>query len=124
MKVSISTKIEVVWNSMRQGPAGDVVSHFIIFFGFWCGSPASRESTRENAEGCGAFMGESERLYAKATYSSGSPTEQWTVVALHLGGWGQGREVSPPAKAGPGARWNRAGGASQPPNRDVFMKFR
>ena len=99
MKVSISIKIELVWNSMRQGPAGDVVGHFIIFFGFWCGSPASRESTRENAEGCGAFMGESERLYAKATYSSGSPTEQWTVVALHLGGWGQGREVSPPRKS-------------------------
>ncbi len=119
MKVFISIKIELVWNSMREGPAGDVVSHFIIFFGFWCGSPASRESTRENAEGCGAFMGQSERLYAKATYSSGSPTEQWTVVALHPGGWGQGREVSPPRKSRTRGTMEQSRGG--PPSRQTGM---
>lgn len=64
-------------------------------------------------------MGQDERLYAKATYSSGSPTEQWTVGALHPGGWGQGREVSPsPHKPDPGHDGTEQG---EPPSRQTGM---
>lgn len=47
MKVSISIKIELVWNSMRQGPAGQ------------CSLQTKRGQERgmEGEKGCGSFPG-------------------------------------------------------------------
>ena len=54
--------------------------------------------TRKIAKEWGAFMGQSERLYAGKTLLPG----QWTVVAITRGGGSRGGGSPPPCRPDPG----------------------
>jgi len=52
--------------------------------------------TRKIAKGCGAFMGQSERLYAGKHPIPPLHPMLWTVVDITLGGGGRGGGSPPP----------------------------